>query len=174
MRLLKLLLLLSMATLAGCDVRMREQELQVKADSLAQKEQQLILLQNELNVQKTDLEAKQHLLDSLLKRYIPPDSVLPQKTFLVGRWSVQMVCTETTCAGSAVGDNKTEMWDIAYQDNTIIAKAMVNNQLVRVYSGNTNENELLLTAQQDTAATKTNITVRLLLKMKQQWKGKEE
>jgi hypothetical protein len=73
-----------------------------------------------------------------------------------------MVCTETTCPGSAVGDNKTEVWEIAYQDNTLIAKAMVNNQLVRVYSGTATERELTLTAQQEPASQGTNILVNLL------------
>lgn len=75
-----------------------------------------------------------------------------------------MVCTETTCAGSAVGDNKTEIWDISYQNNMIIAQAMVNNKLVRLYSGTTNATEVVLTAQQESASEGVNITVNLLIK----------
>jgi hypothetical protein len=54
---------------------------------------------------------------------------------LVGTWSVRMTCTETTCAGSAVGDTKTEQWDFSYQGNTIMVKASANEKLVRVYTG---------------------------------------
>jgi hypothetical protein len=46
-----------------------------------------------------------------------------------------MTCTEATCAGSAVGDTKTEQWNISYEANTIIAKAMSDDKLVRTYTG---------------------------------------
>lgn len=163
MNVMKLIFLLFLIpAFFGCDIREREKNLNERTDSVNQKEQRLILLENQLNLQKKDLEIKQHVLDSLLKKYIPPDSLNTQNPFLVGKWSVKMVGTETTCPGSAVGDNKTEVWEIAYQDNTVIAKAIVNNQLVRVYSGTATERELALTAQQEPASQGTNISVNLL------------
>ena len=55
-----------------------------------------------------------------------------------------MTCIETTCPGSAVGDTKTETWDINYENNLIIAKAMANNKLVRVYTGSYDGTNLTL------------------------------
>ena len=160
--------------LTACNSRVREKELNEKMDSINQKEQQLILIENQLTVKQTDLEQKERMLDSLLKRYIPPDSINSQKPFLIGKWSVKMVCTETTCPGSAVGDNKTEIWEISYQGNSVFAKAIVNNQLVRVYSGTTNENELVLTAQQEAASMGTNISVNLLFKNDTEMEGERK
>ena len=63
------------------------------------------------------------------------DTIAKYNPVLVSGWDVKMTCTETTCTGSAVGDTKTEVWDISYQENNVIAKAKVNGELVRVYSG---------------------------------------
>lgn len=167
-------LLFIITTFSGCDLRMRERNLQQRADSINQKEQQLILLENQIAVKQTDLEQKERTLDSLLKKYITPDSLSAKNPLLVGRWNVRMICKETTCPGSAVGDNKTEVWEIGYQDNAVIAKAMVNNQLVRVYSGTANENQLILTAQQEAASMGTNISVTLLLKNETEMEGERK
>ena len=60
-----------------------------------------------------------------------------------------MICTETNCPGSAVGDSKNEQWDISFQDNAIIATAISNNQMVRVYTGHYFGNSIRLTVQKD-------------------------
>ena len=84
---------------------------------------------------------------------------------LVGSWLVTMNCIETTCSGSAVGDTKTEQWDVTYQDNTVLAKAMSGQALVRIYTGRSAANSLQLTAQSDEPspqhAAKMNVTLAL-------------
>jgi hypothetical protein len=90
-----------------------------------------------LRIKEDDLQKREAKLDSSRKK----DSSSVQDTLhlinpaLAGAWAVKMTCTETTCTGSAVGDVKNEQWDISYQGNTIIAKAMAGNQLARVYTG---------------------------------------
>lgn len=164
MNVLRFVFLLPVFLLFGCDMRVREQALEKRADSINQKEEQLMVLKNQLDLKSSELEAKELILDSMLKKTALPDTISQRQVFLVGRWSVKMICTETTCAGSAVGDNKTEIWDISYQNNTIIAQALVNNKLVRLYSGTAENNELLLTAQQESASEGTNISVSLQIK----------
>ena len=66
---------------------------------------------------------------------------------ITGNWTVTMQCTETTCEGYAVGDTKTEQWNIAYQGTRVVVKATANQRLVRSYTGLFNENTLKLTAQ---------------------------
>ncbi len=171
MNLLRTCLLFFIPVLFSCDLRVREQNIERRADSIDQKEQRLLFFENQLNARQTTMDEKERTLDSLLKKYIPPDSLSAKMPFLIGRWNVKMVCTETTCAGSAVGDNKTEVWELSYQDNAIIAKAMVSNQIVRVYSGAARGNELLLTAQQESASAAANITVSLLFKNDTEMEG---
>jgi len=171
MNLLKLCLLALVPFLFSCDVREREQQLDRRADSINQKEQRLVFFENQLNARETTLESKERVLDSLLKRFVPPDSLGTKLPFLVGRWNVKMVCTETNCAGSAIGDNKTEVWEFSYQDNSVIAKALVNDQIVRVYSGAARQNELVLTAQQEPASAAANISVNLLFKNDTEMEG---
>ena len=81
---------------------------------------------------------------------------------------VEMQCTETNCPGSAVGDVKNEQWDFKFQNNMVIASAMSNNQLVRVYTGDYVGNTLKLSVQQDSTDASAKIIVRL-----QQTKDKE-
>ena len=171
---LRLIFLLPVLLHFGCDLRVREQKLEKRIDSINQKERQLLVLDNQLDFKSRELEAREHILDSLLKRYVPQDSVQPKQLFLVGRWTVKMVCTETTCPGSAVGDNKTEVWDISYQNNMVVAQALVNNKLVRLYTGTASDSELLLTAQQDTASQGTNITANLLYKSQTEMEGQRK
>jgi hypothetical protein len=161
MKRLQVIFLLPAFILLGCDLRVREKELERRADSINQKEQQLLVLKNQLDLKSQALDTKEHVLDSLLKKTAPPDTALSQQLFLVGRWNVKMVCTETTCPGSAVGDNKTEIWDLSYQNNMVIAQAFVNNKMVRLYSGTATENELVLTAQQESESNGTNISANL-------------
>ena len=118
MKTLKVVFLLPVFMLLGCDMRMREKELEKRRDSLNQQEKQLLFLKSQLELKSAELEAKEQRLDSMLKKTAPVDSALPKQLFLVGRWNVKMVCTETTCPGSAVGDNKTEIWDISYQNTS--------------------------------------------------------
>ena len=95
---------------------------------------------------------------------------------IIGIWSVKMVCTETTCAGSAVGDTKTEQWNISYESNTIIAKAMSDDKLVRTYTGKPNADviELAEKLAEDGLQSSTNMLVRLRLISSNRMEGQRE
>jgi hypothetical protein len=130
---MKLFLFISflLITLAGCDYRSREEAIRKKEAALNEKEQQLLLKEKSLQLKEQELLQKQKVIDSTSAA----DTTARYNPNLIGLWNVQMTCTETTCAGSAVGDTKTETWEISYQDKNLIARAMVNDELVRVYSG---------------------------------------
>jgi hypothetical protein len=125
-----ILLIMVLAT-SGCDYRKRESDLQKKEAALYQKEQELLLREKALMMRENDLLTKEQHLDSASKA----DSTHLINQKVVGSWSVKMTCTETTCTGSAIGDTKTEQWNISYQANNLIAKAMDNGKLIRVYTG---------------------------------------
>ena len=117
--------------ISGCDLRKREEQLEAKEAVLNQKEQELLLKEKTLQIKEDELLLRERKTDSTVKT----DTTSLYNTAIIGFWSVKMTCTEATCAGSAVGDTKTEQWNISYEANTIIAKAMSDDKLVRTYTG---------------------------------------
>lgn len=114
-------------------MREREVELTKKIEEVNRREQELSLKEKSLQLKEEELLKREMLLDSSSKRL--PDSTFAQVPQLPGTWNVTMRCTETTCAGSAVGDIKNEQWHISYQNKDIVAQAFSDNKLVRVYTG---------------------------------------
>jgi hypothetical protein len=148
--------LLVLLLLTGCHTREKEM-LQKKEAALHQKEQELVLKENALALKEADLLRREQLLDSTHR-----DSAF-FRPGLIGTWQVNMNCTETTCPGSAVGDKKTEQWQLAYQNEAFIANVSVKDELVRTYTGKYDSGTLELSSQQTDPATgqTTNMTVRL-------------
>ena len=130
MRQIALLLLLAVLFLPACNTREKD-ELRQKEELLKQKEQELMVKENNLQLKEEALLAR----EEALKKPVEVDTTANMNPALLGLWSVTMNCIETTCPGSAVGDTKTERWEITYQNDQFIAKAMANDNLVRVYSG---------------------------------------
>lgn len=161
MRCLFLICCFYMIATSGCGLRERENALNKQAGEVAQKEQELILRENAVQVKEEALNKRAKFLDSTLQKTSDSLSLLhPQ---LPGSWLTKMTCIKTTCPGSAVGDTKNERWEMAFQNNTVVAKAMSNDKLVRIYTGNYAGNLLQLIAQQDTSTNSpgAKIIVRL-------------
>ncbi len=158
----------------GCYDRSKEKLLEEKEIALAQKEQELLIKDNDLQLKEEDLLEREKLLDTSNRAVA--DTLAALHPTLSGNWNVTMRCTETTCAGSAVGDVKKEQWQIAFQSNTIIATATIDNKVVRVYSGNFIGNSFVLTAQQESgeAPQGTRIVVRLQKNKDNQLSGQRE
>jgi hypothetical protein len=165
------LIVILLIGLSGCDLREREDALQQRAAALNEKEQQLLLKEKSLELKEEELNRRQQQMDSTTVA----DSTAIVNPALVGTWSVQMTCTETTCAGSAIGDTKTETWEISYQDRNVIAKARVANELVRVYSGTFNGSTLELVETTEAAQQSVaKILVRLQVTADNQMEGTRE
>ena len=145
--------------LPACGFREREQALQKKEAELTQKEQALIVKEKTLQLKETNLLLKEKRIDSTLHE----DSIMVNNPALLGQWDVTMNCIETTCPGSAIGDTKKEKWIIQNAGSQILAKAMKDNQLLRIYIGSYVNNYLeLVDSTTVTAADPvTKITVRL-------------
>jgi hypothetical protein len=161
--------------LQGCDLRERETALEQQKAALDEREQQLLLREKTVELREAEL-AKQQAIDTLRQDTIRRDTTAIINPALVGTWSVQMTCTETTCAGSAVGDTKTETWELSYQGMNVIAQAKANNELVRVYTGTYNGNTLELLGEAETVAQSaaTKIIVRLQLVKDNELSGQRE
>mgnify|MGYP003577245389 CR=1 FL=1 len=161
MKYLIYLLAFSFVFLQGCDLRKREEAITQRETRLNEKEQELLLKEKTLQIREEELVKREQLIDST--RLI--DSTALQNAAFPGTWDVKMTCTETSCPGSAVGDTKSETWQLEYQENTVVARAMVNNELVRVYSGQFTGNTLELVDNRENIPNQpaTNIVVRLRL-----------
>jgi hypothetical protein len=174
---MKLFFLLVVATflMPGCEIRKREMLLDQKEAALNQKEQQLLLREKSIQVKEEELLSREKSLDSTTKMRIA-DTLAALYPALPGSYSVTMSCTETTCAGSAVGDTKTEQWELTIENNTVFAKAFSDGKLVRIYSGTYVNNLLELYAQQDqtTTAQTGEIIVRIQATKENQFEGQRE
>ena len=124
------ILFLVVLPFSACNSEQKQRALNEKEIALNQKEQELMQKERNLQLKEEEILRREQNLDSANR-----DSTQQVNAALVGNWSVKMTCTETTCAGSAVGDTKTEQWDVAYQGNSIIARAKTGENLVRVYTG---------------------------------------
>ena len=158
---------------SGCDSKAREEALQKKETELAQKEKQLTLKEKSLQIREEELMQLKQQLDSVKTK---KDTTLVYNQQLIGQWNVKMTCTETTCPGSAVGDTKTETWNISYENNLIVARAMVNDKLVRVYTGSYDSTNLILSEDVMNAPTEpaTRLTIRLSLTGENTMEGQRE
>lgn len=146
---------------SGCNLRNRELEIEKKTTQLNEKEQQLNLKEQSLDLREQSLKEREIFLDSTTKK-ITYDSLFLKFPQLTGTWNVKMECIETNCAGSAVGDTKTEQWNFTLLENKIIVTATSNNKLVRVYAGGISGSTILLNVQQDSSDMQTaKMSVRL-------------
>lgn len=151
------ILLMPVLLTLACDSRKKEEELHKREIAINEKEQQLLLKEKTLQLKEEELLKKENRVDSTSAR----DSTHIIDPGLTGAWFVKMTCTETTCAGSAVGDTKSETWLFSYESSTLIVRAMSNNQLIRVYTGSYTGNTIELTEEEAHAAASTKMVVRL-------------
>lgn len=168
----RIFLIAGIFILSGCNVRQREINLEKKAAELSKKEQELDLRENALEMKEDLLKEKEKSLDSV--KGAAGDSTLLEHQQLPGTWQVEMQCIETNCAGSAVGDIKTEQWNFRFQNNMIVITAMRNNNLLRIYTGNYYADNLLRFSVQQDSSSSSKIVVRLKQNSEKDMEGERE
>jgi hypothetical protein len=150
MKYLSLLSVILIFSFSGCKSDEREKIIAEKAAKLDTMERQLEQRWQSLALKEAELLRKEKLIDSISNR-ITTDTLGRLHAGLPGLYNVTMICTETTCPGSAVGDTKSEQWRLEIANNLVIAEAMSNQTIVRIYKGGYNGNTIELVAQADTA-----------------------
>lgn len=165
-------LLLCTISLSSCGLRQREMELDRRTNELNQREQELNLREQSLAAKEQQLNDREKQIDSTSN--VVKDSLIIEHNKIPGIWAVEMQCTETNCPGSAVGDIKNEQWEFKFEDNLVIASAMSNNQLVRIYTGSYVGNLLKLAVKQDSSETTAKIVVRLTQTKEKEMEGERE
>jgi hypothetical protein len=156
-----LLLFFFAGTLSGCGLKDRESAVREKEAELTQREQALAEKEKTLQLQEEALLAKERKLNQADSTTKITASVY--NPALVGQWTARMVCTETSCTGSAIGDTKTETWELSYQNDQVIAQAKDGEVLIRTYTGALRNNFLELTENvgPSAAGPATRMLVRL-------------
>ncbi len=155
--------------LSSCNQRQREIELNKKLNELSQREQELALKEQKLAIKEQQLSEQQKVLDSTSN--ILNDSLFKQHQKVKGLWRVDMQCIQTNCAGSAVGDIKTEHWNIGVNGNNVLVNARSNRHPAKNYYGSFVGNTLKLTAELDSTEVNANIDVTLELTKEDEMQG---
>jgi len=141
---------------SSCENEQRNKDLNAREAALNQKEQELLLKEKTLQLREEELGKKQQYIDSTAS----VDSSRIVAPALQGNWIVEMTCTETSCTGSAVGDKRTEEWNLLYQGQALVVKASAAGQLVRTYTGFYTGNTIELLGNVDTAAARMVVRLR--------------
>ena len=141
----------------GCGLNEREKNLRNKQIEINQKEQQLMVWEQRLKMKEQELNSAKQFLDSA---QLQVDSTY--NPLLIGKWIVQMTCIETTCDGSAIGDTKTEQWDIAYNGKSIMVKAYSGLVLIRVYTGSYHNKILKIVDEKPNSASVISATLNYI------------
>lgn len=148
------LIVVMICSISSCNIKEREQAIATKEQELTLREQQLSLREQDLTSREEKLQQAMHLMDSAQN---VKDSIGVYNESLVGSWNVKMLCTETNCVGSALGDVKVEKWLIGYENNQIIAKVFAKKSLVRIYNGYYTGSTLKLSQLDSSSATDMQI-----------------
>jgi len=153
------LFLMIAVLLQSCGPNEREKALNQRQEEISKKEQQLISWEQQLKIKEQTLETEKLSLDSAKKQI---DSASVYDPAITGRWTVKMSCTETSCEGSAIGDTKTEQWDISYKDHTISVHAYSGKVLIRTYVGTYRNSALKLVNEQPNADALFSATLNFI------------
>jgi hypothetical protein len=162
-------------TAFSCNTDEREKNLEQKAIDLNRLEQELELKRQSLAQKEEELIQRERLIDSTSAK-ISYDTLAVLHPNLPGMYNVIMKCTEATCPGYAVGDTKSEQWELEFGNNQVMIKAMSDKKLVRIYKGSYTAGSMELFAQADTGSTVQagNMTVRLQEIKQNQLRGLRE
>src|SRR5690606_36319821 len=120
--------LLIAAGLGSCGFEERKKALDAREISLKEREQ-ILLINEKMLIQMEDsiklTIARQDSLSISLKTL-----GLPLPDSLQDTWNINMLCTQTNCSGSAIGDTRKEFWTFSGGDSTgLYVKAIQGDNL---------------------------------------------
>ncbi|MFL9834813.1 hypothetical protein [Chryseobacterium terrae] len=126
------------------------------------KENDLILREKELLNKEKSFAQKEAEYRSLLKMR---DSIFNDKDSdsikiskwsdeISGAWTGKVICTESNCSDYVIGDQRTDTWEFDSDSIQLFTKIINNNNLVRLYSGKFENNEIKLNFKTDSTAKK--------------------
>ncbi|PIF46764.1 hypothetical protein CLU96_3804 [Chryseobacterium sp. 52] len=140
--------------LISCDYKEKEK-------NLTEREQQLLEKEKIFAKKESDYQALLKMRDSI---FVKKDSVIiaAWPAEISGPWNGKVICTESSCSDYAVGDQRTDIWEFDSDSTQMVTKIVNNNNLVRLYSGKFENNEIKLSFKTDSTAKK-NVEMNVLL-----------
>jgi len=132
-----------------------------KEGRLALREQQLLEKEKAFAQKESEYQALLRMRDSIfskkdsLKAMIWPAEI-------AGTWNGKVICTESNCSDYVVGDQRTDIWEFDSDSTQLVTKIINNNNLIRLYSGKFDNNEINLNFKTDSTAKK-NVEMNVLL-----------
>lgn len=143
---------------AACGNREDSGKLESRERKVSQKEEELLAFEQQLISRDIELKNREELLDSLEH---PGDTSGIYNPKLIGDWTVNMKCIETSCEGSALGDIKIERWNIAYHNKRVLVRVMSKNTITRTYLGVYTESGLILKSKRQDNDVTTSMSIHL-------------
>ncbi|HEX7871058.1 MAG TPA: hypothetical protein VF455_13200 [Chryseobacterium sp.] len=135
--------------LVNCDNKDKASDLELREKQLLDKEKSFAVKEAEYNSlikMRDSIFALQHSDSIKIVKW--PDEI-------TGSWTGKVICTESNCSDYVVGDQRTDTWEFDSDSLQLFSKIINNNNLVRLYSGKFENNEIKLNFKTDSTAKKT-------------------
>lgn len=126
-----------------------------KANDLALREQQLLDKEKTFAQKEAEYKSLLKMRDSIFsKQHSDSIKIIKWPDEIAGFWIGKVICTESNCSDYVVGDQRTDTWEFASDSIQLFSKIINNNNLVRLYSGKFENNEVKLNFKTDSTAKK--------------------
>lgn len=136
----------------SCTDSEKEKKLQERENSLMLKEKEFAAKEDEYRNLIAMRDSITQQADSVVVNNLPAN--------ILGKWNGKMVCTESSCAEHAIGDQRTDVWEFSENGKTVLAKVTDRSGNLKVYSGSYSNSELNLQSKEDSTSTrKTEINL---------------
>lgn len=141
--------------LISCDNRKKENDLTIR-------EQQLLEKEKSFAQKESEYQSLLKMRDSIfaVKKDSVKINVWPAQ--VAGLWTGKVICTESNCSDYVVGDQRTDTWEFDSDSIQLVTKIINNNNLVRLYSGKFENNEVKLNFKTD-STSKKQVEMNVLL-----------
>ncbi|UQB69652.1 hypothetical protein [Epilithonimonas zeae] len=143
------ILLLSFMLCFSCDDK-------DKAKELSEREQQLLDKEKSFALKESEYQSLLKMRDSIFAKPVTDSiQIIAQwPDEIIGSWTGKVVCTESNCSDYVVGDQRTDVWEFDSDSTQLFTKIINNNNLVRLYNGKFENNEVKLNFKTDSTAKK--------------------
>jgi len=126
-----------------------------KSNELMQREQQLLDKEKLFAQKEAEYQSLLKMRDSIFnQQHSDSIKIVKWPDEIAGVWTGKVICTESNCSDYVVGDQRTDTWEFASDSIQLFSKIINNNNLVRLYSGKFENNEIKLNFKTDSTAKK--------------------
>jgi len=126
-----------------------------KANDLALREKELLNKEKSFAQKEAEYQSLLKMRDSIFNHQNSDSiTIIKWSDEISGAWTGKVICTESNCSDYVVGDQRTDTWEFDSDSIQLFTKIINNNNLVRLYSGKFENNEIKLNFKTDSTAKK--------------------